>query len=109
MLLPVAIPSMTAFPEARPVREHVLLAQMTVELGPLLVTGCALARMERGEFKVWFPNLGRDRRIVIRDRAERERILAVALTAYRVLTGRDPADTPVAKASPKADTFHDPE
>jgi len=108
MTFPISIQSMTAFPEARPVREHAILGSMSVELGPILVTGCALARMERGDFKVWMPSFGRHQRLVIRDRGERERIVAAALNAYRALTGRDPAETPLAKASPDTDSFHDP-
>ena len=108
MQLPIVITSMTAYPQAKPVREHAVLGQMSVELGPLLVVGCVLARLDRGDFKVWMPSLGRNNRLVIRDHGERDRLLLAALKAYRALTGRDPAETPLAKASPTKDTFHDP-
>lgn len=102
----VTLASMTAHPQAILAGEQAIVAHLTVECGPLTISGLALTRLPSGEMKIWFPSSGRDRRVVMRDRTERDALLSLAVNAYRALTGRDPAETPVAKASPKSDTFH---
>ncbi|WP_426958932.1 hypothetical protein [Muricoccus radiodurans] len=88
--------------------EHMrILANLGVEYGPLLVVGAALAQSPDGTLRVWLPNFGRHRRVVLRDHAERARLLQLALEAYRALVGSDPALPPLAKASTNTDSFHE--
>lgn len=107
-MIRVTVSGMAAHSLPQPNAEGAALARMTVALGPLLVTGCTLTRLGTGELRVLFPKFGRERRVVLRGQAERDRLTEAAVHTYRVLTGRDPAETPLAKASPKTDTFHDP-
>lgn len=106
-MIPITIPSMNAFPQARPSGSHAVLGNLTFTLGPMMVTGCTLARMASGELRIWFPNLGRNHRVVVTDPVEKARLVEAAAQAYRALTGRDPADTPLATAS-FVDNNHDP-
>ena len=107
-MIRLGVLGLTAPAQAQPVPKGAILGHMNVELGPLLVTGCALARLTSGELQVWFPKFSRECRVVLRGQAERDRLVQLAANAYRALTGRDPAETPVAKASPKTDHLHDP-
>lgn len=102
-----AIPSMTvqALPYQGEDRE--LIATFSVEFGPVLLNGLRLARMDSGELRLQMPRAGRASRTLIRGQNARNALLALACNAYRALTGRDPAEMPVAKASPNTDTFHE--
>ncbi|UFN48127.1 hypothetical protein LPC08_19225 [Roseomonas sp. OT10] len=90
--------SMTVHEPPIPAQHQTIHAQLAVEYGPLLIVGAALAQSADGSMRIWLPNFGRDRRVAFRDPQERERLLQIVLSAYRAFTGRDPADTPLAKA-----------
>ena len=85
-----------------------VLATLALEYGPVLLTGVQLVRLSTGELRIWIPRVGRASRAMIRGREARDTVLTLACNAYRAITGRDPADTPVAKAfSSETDTFHE--
>lgn len=104
----LTIASMTTLSQPRIVDRQVILASMTVTCGPLTISGVSLVRLDAGEMKLWFPTAGRERRIVVHGAENRAALLTLALTAYRALTGRDPAETPLAKASPTKDSSNGP-
>lgn len=108
MDLPIAIPSMSVLATPKPVRDYSVLAKFTAEIGPLLAVGCALARNADGALRVWMPPVEGKNRLVIQDTTVRLQLVAAASQAFRALSGRDPAEPPVAKASYDLDTFDDP-
>lgn len=102
----ITLTSIAAHPQAILAGEQAILAHLTVECGPFTISGLALMRLPSGEMKIWLPSSGRDRRVVMRDRTERDALLSLAVNAYRALIGCDPAEPPVAKAFLDSDTFH---
>jgi hypothetical protein len=82
-------------------------AKLVLSYGAMTITGVQLVKAESGALLVWFPRLGRGNRIALHEQRERDRLLTVALSAFRKATGRNLAAPPVAKASPALDTFND--
>jgi len=63
-----------------------VLAKFTIECGPVRVFGVGLWRnLTTGRFSLRFPNDGRFRRVVAKDRASSEAMTAAALAALAAL------------------------
>ncbi|MBI0432811.1 hypothetical protein [Roseomonas sp. KE0001] len=80
--------------------DHAVIATMGIDYGAIRLTHAALVVTRNGEPRVYIPNYGRNR-IVLVDREAREALLQSALAAYRALAGTGLAELPFAKASSK--------
>ncbi|MBI0432980.1 hypothetical protein [Roseomonas sp. KE0001] len=107
MTFTIAITSMDVFSTPQQTGGGTIYARLNLQLGPLLIIGARLTKIERGEVVLWLPRFNRDQRILCIDPDIRQRSRTAAIEAYRALTGRDPADTPLATAS-FVDNNHDP-
>jgi hypothetical protein len=85
-----------------------IVATMAVDYGSLCLSSISLVRRERdGLMRIWVMPNSRNR-VVITDKAERDQLLQAALDSFRALTGRDPAELPLAKAPLELEPSHDP-
>jgi hypothetical protein len=106
--VPLACYGLRLHAEPHPLSEGAALAVATVGYGGLTITGIQLVRTVAGGFEARLPRLGRGNRLVLTSQRERDRLLALIAAAYHAVTSRDPAASPLAKASPTKDSFHDP-
>ncbi|UFN48905.1 hypothetical protein LPC08_23390 [Roseomonas sp. OT10] len=80
-----------------------ILARMTVEAGPFLFAGATFSLRDDGTLHIRLGVAGRQCRVAILDSSFRRQLTRAASDTYRALTGCDPADTPLAKASSTAE------
>ncbi|WP_160122436.1 hypothetical protein [Rhodovarius lipocyclicus] len=98
-------PLLTALPPAGTQSD---VARLTVEFGPLVISGMRLCISDRGSFFFRPPNTRRgDDRVIFRPGQERTALLTEATHMLRQRLAARSAETPVATASPYLETAPD--
>lgn len=100
------IQKMTALRQPIILKDQAIIAHMAVDYGSLRLSAVNLMLTAKSEFRIYIPSYGRNR-VILTDKDERQQLLQSALSAYSALTGRNLAETPLAKASPNMEIHGD--